>query len=72
MKDDRRAPGPRTEQHEPMLPDEGAMVDEHGRPPGTRSRTGTGSDAPPADPVRVERAAKEDEPDAAGRCRRDT
>ncbi|MFD3540256.1 hypothetical protein ACFWUQ_12250 [Streptomyces sp. NPDC058662] len=39
------------------LPDEGAPVDEHGRPPGAPSRTGTGSAAPPADPERVERAA---------------
>ncbi|MFJ8164440.1 hypothetical protein ACIRBY_26430 [Streptomyces sp. NPDC096136] len=34
------------------LPDAGAMVDEHGRAPGTPSRTGTGA-GPPADPVRV-------------------
>ncbi|MCJ0869744.1 hypothetical protein [Streptomyces sp. AP-93] len=40
-----------------LLPDEGAMVDEHGRPPGVPSRTGTGSSSPPSDPERVERAA---------------
>lgn len=43
----------------PELPDEGAMVDEHGRAPGVPSRTGTGSSAPPADAERIERAAAE-------------
>ncbi|MGW1772044.1 hypothetical protein [Streptomyces sp. NPDC002104] len=42
----------------PELPDAGAMVDEHGRPPGAPSRRGTGSSAPAADPERVERAAR--------------
>ncbi|WP_327250822.1 hypothetical protein [Streptomyces sp. NBC_01244] len=42
-----------------LLPDEGAMVDEHGRPPGAPSRTGTGSGSPPCDPERVDRAAAE-------------
>lgn len=51
----REPDGPRAE-----LPDQGAMVDEHGRAPGVPSRTGTGSSAPPADPARVERAAAED------------
>lgn len=32
-----------------LLPDEGAMVDEHGRPPGVASRTGPGG-GPPARP----------------------
>ncbi|MGW7435334.1 hypothetical protein [Streptomyces sp. NPDC054849] len=40
-----------------LLPDEGAMVDEHGRPPGAESRTGPGG-GPPADPDRVERAMR--------------
>ncbi|MGW6617286.1 hypothetical protein ACWGA0_28025 [Streptomyces erythrochromogenes] len=47
--------------HDPrpkLLPDEGAAVDEHGRPPGVPSRTGPGI-GPPADPTRVERAAQE-------------
>lgn len=47
--------------HDPrpkLLPDEGATVDEHGRPPGVPSRTGPGA-GPPADPARVERAGKE-------------
>ncbi|MFE9561540.1 hypothetical protein ACFYM0_10570 [Streptomyces sp. NPDC006487] len=48
--------------HRPgLLPDEGAMVDEHGRPPGAPSRTGTGSGSPPCDPERVDRAAAEEE-----------
>lgn len=38
-----------------LLPDAGAMLDEHGRPPGVPSRTGTGS-GPAADPARVEQA----------------
>ncbi|MFF4496846.1 hypothetical protein [Streptomyces sp. NPDC001546] len=37
------------------LPDAGAMVDEHGRPPGEPSRTGTGA-GPAADPGRVDAA----------------
>ncbi|RKT03129.1 hypothetical protein BX286_1051 [Streptomyces sp. 3211.6] len=37
------------------LPDAGAMVDEHGRPPGVPSRTGTGA-GPAADPARVDAA----------------
>ncbi|GLX34210.1 hypothetical protein Sros01_02830 [Streptomyces roseochromogenus] len=41
-----------------LLPDEGAMVDEHGRPPGASSRTGPGG-GPPADPDRVARARAE-------------
>lgn len=41
-----------------LLPDAGAMKDEHGRPPGVPSRTGTGS-GPVADPARVERSRKE-------------
>lgn len=41
-----------------LLPDEGAAVDEHGRPPGVPSRTGPGT-GPPADPARVERAGRE-------------
>ncbi|MFF1412983.1 hypothetical protein ACFVX6_24965 [Streptomyces sp. NPDC058289] len=55
--------------HRPgLLPDEGAMVDEHGRPPGVPSRTGTGSGSPPSDPERVERAAAGDDgPGAPGR-----
>ncbi|WP_327308614.1 hypothetical protein OG730_38315 [Streptomyces sp. NBC_01298] len=51
-----------------LLPDEGAMVDEHGRPPGVPSRTGTGSGSPPSDPERVDRAAAEaEDPGTAGR-----
>ncbi|MEU9146672.1 hypothetical protein [Streptomyces sp. NPDC048349] len=38
-----------------LLPDAGAAVDEHGRPPGAPSRTGPG-EGPPVDPDRVERA----------------
>lgn len=38
-----------------LLPDAGAMVDEHGRAPGVPSRTGTGS-GPVADPARVDEA----------------
>ncbi|KIF07429.1 hypothetical protein PL81_01985, partial [Streptomyces sp. RSD-27] len=45
------------------LPDAGAMVDEHGRAPGTPSRTGTGA-GPAADPVRVAAARTEEEPAA--------
>ncbi|WP_404953517.1 hypothetical protein [Streptomyces sp. 147326] len=41
-----------------LLPDQGATVDEHGRPPGAASRTGPGG-GPPADPDRVERAHAE-------------
>ncbi len=41
-----------------LLPDLGAAVDEHGRPPGATSRTGSGA-SPPADPDRVERAEKQ-------------
>ncbi|MFF0549649.1 hypothetical protein ACFYUL_11860 [Streptomyces sp. NPDC004311] len=41
-----------------LLPDEGAVVDEHGRPPGAPSRTGPGT-GPPVGPTRVERAAEE-------------
>lgn len=41
-----------------LLPDEGAAVDEHGRPPGVPSRTGPGS-GPPADSARVERADRD-------------
>ncbi|MEU3060533.1 hypothetical protein AB0P12_28680 [Streptomyces subrutilus] len=57
----------RTKRHDvepegPELPDNGAMVDEHGRAPGVPSRTGTGSSAPPADAERVERALKERRP----------
>ncbi|MFD0375520.1 hypothetical protein [Streptomyces sp. NPDC127112] len=37
------------------VPDTGAMVDEHGRPPGVPSRTGTGAGAA-ADPARVDAA----------------
>ncbi|MER7759205.1 hypothetical protein [Streptomyces sp. NPDC097619] len=48
-----QAPSPRA-----LLADEGAMVDEHGRPPGVASRTGTGA-GPAADPARVARARAE-------------
>ncbi|MEV8533738.1 hypothetical protein [Streptomyces sp. NPDC051211] len=41
------------------LQQDGAMVDEHGRPPGVASRTGTGSSQPPADPERM-RTLQED------------
>lgn len=44
----------------PRLPDNGAMIDEHGRPPGVASRTGTGSMAPPANPDRIERALEDE------------
>ncbi|GAA2639868.1 hypothetical protein GCM10010425_50400 [Streptomyces spororaveus] len=47
------------------LPDEGAAVDEHGRPPKAPSRTGPGS-SPPSDPARVERAGKEGTHQKAG------
>ncbi|MHC6629887.1 hypothetical protein ACYTFC_27970 [Streptomyces globosus] len=47
------------------LPDEGAMVDEHGRPPGAPSRRGTGSAAPPADPDRYAAANAAPDPPAA-------
>ncbi|MFF3215760.1 hypothetical protein ACFYYB_34690 [Streptomyces sp. NPDC002886] len=50
-----------TQEQAPALPDKGSMVDEHGRPPGTPSRTGTGSTAPAAHPDRVERAAHDTE-----------
>ncbi|MFJ6760737.1 MULTISPECIES: hypothetical protein [unclassified Streptomyces] len=43
-------PGPK------LLPDEGAAVDEHGRPPRAPSRTGPGTGP---DASRVERAAEE-------------
>ncbi|WP_412075739.1 hypothetical protein ACLF6K_07680 [Streptomyces xanthophaeus] len=42
----------------PALQHEGGVADDHGRPPGSPSRTGTGSAEPPADPERV-RAAGE-------------
>ncbi|WP_284581409.1 hypothetical protein [Streptomyces sp. 2P-4] len=48
-----------------MLPDEGAMVDEHGRPPGAPSRRGTGSAAPPADPERYAAANAGPDPPTA-------
>ncbi|MCX4695349.1 hypothetical protein [Streptomyces sp. NBC_01408] len=44
--------------HRPALQHEGGVADDHGRRPGTPSRTGTGSAEPPADPERV-RAAGE-------------
>ncbi|MFD9304828.1 hypothetical protein ACFWCB_19575 [Streptomyces sp. NPDC060048] len=56
MNDKGRAADRPAERRVAELPDMGAMVDEHGRPPGVPSRTGTGSTAPPADPERVERA----------------
>ncbi|MET9605980.1 hypothetical protein ABZZ17_13045 [Streptomyces sp. NPDC006512] len=56
----RKDPNPRPV----LLPDEGAMVDEHGRPPGAPSRTGPGA-GPPADPDRVDRARAEGGHDAA-------
>ncbi|MFF4369209.1 hypothetical protein [Streptomyces sp. NPDC001594] len=46
------------------LPDVGAMVDEHGRPPGVPSRTGTGAGAA-ADPARVDAARLPESPPAA-------
>ncbi|MFD7097230.1 hypothetical protein [Streptomyces xanthophaeus] len=42
-----------------LLPDQGAAVDEHGRPPGVPSRTGPGG-GPKADPDRVDRARRKD------------
>ncbi|MEW1634057.1 hypothetical protein AB0469_08295 [Streptomyces sp. NPDC093801] len=45
------------------LPDAGAMVDEHGRAPGTPSRTGTGA-GPAADPARVAAARTAEGPAA--------
>ncbi|MFG2749492.1 DUF6296 family protein [Streptomyces xanthophaeus] len=40
----------------PLLQHQGAAVDDHGRPPGAPSRTGTASTAPPIDPERVREA----------------
>ncbi len=48
-----------------LLPDQGAAVDEHGRPPGAPSRTGPGH-GPPVDPDRVERARAEEKHGKAG------
>ncbi|MEU2391797.1 hypothetical protein [Streptomyces sp. NPDC007369] len=48
-----------------LVPDEGAMVDEHGRPPGVPSRSGTGSPQPPADPARYAEANARPDPAAA-------
>lgn len=62
MKDSELATGDEAEQESPALPDNGAMVDEHGRAPGAPSRTGTGSSAPPADPQRVEKASETHQP----------
>ncbi|MCB5164990.1 hypothetical protein LG634_09130 [Streptomyces bambusae] len=39
-----------------LLPHEGRMVDEHGRPPGVPSRTGSGAAGQPLDAERVDRA----------------
>lgn len=50
--------GERNANRPALLTDMGAMVDEHGRPPGVASRTGTGG-GPPADPDRVDRARAE-------------
>ncbi len=57
----RRAGMERRNGHAPV-PDEGAMVDEHGRPPGVPSRGGTGSPQPPADPGRFAAANTEPAP----------
>ncbi|GLW01545.1 hypothetical protein Slala05_51760 [Streptomyces lavendulae subsp. lavendulae] len=51
-----------------LLPDLGAAVDEHGRPAGVPSRTGTGG-GPPVDPDRVERARQEEKARKAGGAR---
>ncbi|MGW7064752.1 hypothetical protein ACWGHM_40545 [Streptomyces sp. NPDC054904] len=62
MDDDRQTsePSPSEPTRErAVLPDEGAMVDEHGRAAGVPSRTGTGSSSPQADPERVRRAASQ-------------
>ncbi len=40
----------------PRLQNHGGTVDDHGREPGSPSRTGTGSSSPPADPERARRA----------------
>lgn len=58
MKNSEPATGSDAERESPELPDDGAMVDEHGRAPGAPSRTGTGSSAPPADTERVEKASE--------------
>ncbi|MEU9235530.1 hypothetical protein [Streptomyces subrutilus] len=50
---------------ETLLPDQGAMVDEHGRPPGAPSRTGPG-DGPAADPARVDRARVQEKREGTG------
>ncbi|MFF5703076.1 hypothetical protein ACFY7H_11295 [Streptomyces sp. NPDC012794] len=46
-----------------LLPDAGAMLDEHGRAPGAPSRTGTGS-GPAADAARVDEARAQAGPSA--------
>ncbi|MFI5865450.1 hypothetical protein [Streptomyces sp. NPDC051546] len=56
-----RPPRPQGGHRTGLLPDEGVMVDEHGRRPGAPSRKGTGSASPPSDPERVDRAAAEGE-----------
>ncbi|WP_219669939.1 hypothetical protein [Streptomyces bambusae] len=47
-------PGPATDRRA-LLQHEGGIADDHGRPPGAASRTGTGSQ-PPADEDRIRRA----------------
>ncbi|OEJ35092.1 hypothetical protein [Streptomyces subrutilus] len=50
---------------ETLLPDQGAMVDEQGRPPGAPSRTGPG-DGPSVDPTRVDRARAREKHEKTG------
>ncbi|MEV7419128.1 DUF6296 family protein [Streptomyces sp. NPDC089919] len=40
----------------PLLQNQGGTADDHGRPPGVPSRTGTGTSSAPSDPARVEEA----------------
>ncbi|MEU8465293.1 acetate/propionate family kinase [Streptomyces sp. NPDC029003] len=56
-----RAAGPPATSDRPLLQHEGGPADDHGRLPGTASRTGTGSPQPPPDEARVRRA-NEDRP----------
>ncbi|MDJ0385615.1 hypothetical protein [Streptomyces sp. G-G2] len=56
-----RTPRPDRKRLGAPVPDQGAMVDEHGRRPGVPSRTGADG-APPPDPERVREANERDDP----------
>ncbi|WP_185893767.1 hypothetical protein [Streptomyces sp. WAC05950] len=49
-------PPPDPPQHRPPLQHEGGTADDHGRPPGVGSRTGSGAGQPPLDDERALRA----------------